>query len=145
MHGMQLAGEAKAGTHAASVCVAVSGASSSSRSSQNVGVSAEQTAGAAGKVGCLEEVPGQQVCGSAGSFQEGLPGDGHAHSHKLGEVVDEAEDTLHQAAGQADQQVAALLPSLLLCTAPPHTLLLLKQLFCEAVQPALMSNSRDRR
>ena len=102
MHGMQLAGEAeaaRAGTHAASVCVDVSDVSISSRSSQKADVTAKQTAGAAGEVGHLEEVPGQQVCGSAGSLQEGLPCDGHTHCHKLGEVVNEAEDTLHQAGG----------------------------------------------
>lgn len=67
----------------------------------------------------FEEVAGQEVGGSAGSFQEGFPGDGHAHRGKLGEVVDEAVHALQQAAGQADEQAAPLLLGLLPRTASP--------------------------
>ena len=62
----------------------------------------------------LEKVTGEEVCGSAGGLQEGLPRDGHAHCGKLGEVVDQAVHALHEAAGQANQQAA----SLLLCLLP---------------------------
>ena len=65
----------------------------------------------------LEEVTSQEVCGAAAGFQEGLPGDGHAHCCKFGEVVNQAVHTLQQAAGQADQQATPLLLSLLPCTA----------------------------
>lgn len=63
--------------------------------------SKHQQAGRKGQRGeaYLEEVAGQEVCGSAGGFQEGFPGDGHAHRGKLGEVVNQAVHTLQQAAG----------------------------------------------
>ena len=87
----------------------------------------------------FEEVAGQQVSGSAGSFQEGFPGDGHAHCSKLGEVVDEAVHAFQQAAGQADEQAAPLLLGLLPRTAKPHPTLLPSLLHSHHVLTSLIS------